>query len=639
MDADAALLGPAWLTQSLDWILANPVKATLLLALASALEGLFIVGLIIPGALLMMAAGAITVAGEISFWPVVLVAGLGAWLGDCLSFYIGWRYRGHLPELARKLRMPGAMARAERFFSRHGGKGVVLGRFIGPIRPLMPAIAGASGMRPLHFTLIDLIAALLWAPAYALPGVLVGATLSLAAEITTRLAMLVGLALLMAWLIWWCSAHAVRLLQKYAEPWLLRTMDWSNRHRRLGNLGPALADPDQPETPVLLVVLGLLASLSLLIGHLWWQWPASLTPPAIDEAVYDWLAAASSTGVTPLVWTLQALGSATLSAILGVSVLALFALLRQTRAAAHWIAGLAGGALLGLCLPGQGLAIGPQAMLTASASTHLSLCLWMTLGGLVTTRKPPAARITVYVVIGTLLGVMLLARLMLGQISFSQSIIAVAGALLWSGLLTLGYRRHLDATPRLSLSAVSTVIALLLVGALSLGQVDPGPRQAIVWEQSGRSPSRINLLWQGQIDAIQRSLEAAGWTALPSHDLDDYLRWLIPRLDDAERPPAPQWLAGERPALRFVLTGADQRRLILRLWRGHDELWLGQIGELKTRHWAGLMHVPLTRRTDAAMQQLLEQLDDAWQLARSVRETPLYRITPGATGKPEAEKP
>ena len=629
---EAALTGPPWLAASIAWIQAHPQEAMLLLALAAAVEGLFLVGMLIPGSLLMFSAGAIAVAGEIPLTPVMITAAIGAWLGDCLSFYLGWRWRHYLPRFAARLHMPKAIERGERFFRKHGGKSIILGRFIGPLRPLVPAVAGAASMRPAHFVLAALVASLLWAPAYALPGVLVGATISLAAEVATRLAVLAGGLFLLSWLIWWSVSHAVRYVQGHAEHWLLRMIDWSHQHRRLGRLGPALTDPDQPETPVLLACLGILSILSGLLGYLWWGWPAALQPPALDAVVYDTLAALLTPDIDALVGRLASIGSVKISLLMAVGMLLLFASQVQYRMTAHWIAGLIGGALIGLSLPGAGAMVKPDAALQTPAITAVSLNIWLCLAGLLASRKSSSVRITVYSCIGLIVGLMLLARLMLGQISFSQACLVSLASLMWSSLLTLGFRRHLQHPQIPALAPSAGLALLLLLTGLSLHkeQYDK-PLGAGAWDDASQSPNRIHLMWQGEADSIRHSLQQAGWQSLAKTSRHDYAQWLL--RDKANRPPAPTWLAGRPPNLRFVRQNAAGEPFILRLWQHPEGHFMGQTGRLVERHWADLIHVPLTVTDPQAMDLLRKDLQQAWEISRSNRQAPLFLVTP-ATQRP-----
>lgn len=632
MNLEAALEGPPWLISALGWIQAHPAEAALILALAAAVEGLFLIGMLIPGSLLMFSAGAIAVAGEIPLTPVMLVAALGAWLGDCFSFYLGWRYRHHLPAIAARLRAPGAIARGEQFFARHGGKSIVLGRLIGPLRPLVPAIAGASAMRPSHFMAIDLIAALLWAPAYALPGVLVGATISLAAEVTTRLGLLAALIFGLIWLVWWLVTHMVRLFQNHAEPWLLQAMDWSHKHRRLQRLGPALADPAQPETPVLLISLAVLGSLTWLSGAVWWGGLAHPAPPLVDDLAYDTLAALLTSSVHPLAIHLNAIASQQVTLLVGVGMLLLFASQRQARLAAHWSAGLLGGGLLGLALPGSaGQLIGPDTLLSPPTLTAASLSVWFSLAGLLTTRRGPGVRISLYLAVGFICGLMLLARLMLGQISFSQSLLSVLMCLSWASLLTLGYRRHLRGSRPPPLSPTLALASLLLVVGVILVRPPAGMPPHLSWDDPERSPSRINLMWQGPLPQIRESLSTNGWDVEVTTPAKLYINWLLP--DSATRPPAPQWLAGQRPALRYTRQLDSGETLIVRLWPDGEDRWLGQVGQLSMRHWAGLLHVPVTDQEPQAAAWLAQNLAAEWRVHTTQRQVPLYRLQPRAGEK------
>ena len=70
-----------------------------------------------------------------------------------------------------------AFIKGEHFFHQYGIYSVALGRFIGPIRAVIPTIAGSMGMSGKVFFIVNVFSALIWAPAYILPGILVGETL------------------------------------------------------------------------------------------------------------------------------------------------------------------------------------------------------------------------------------------------------------------------------------------------------------------------------------------------------------------------------------------------------------------------------------------------------------------------------
>jgi undecaprenyl-diphosphatase len=80
---------------------------------------------------------------------------------------------------------------------------VFFGRFLGPIRGLVPFVAGASQMRPMAFTLYSIISGILWGISYPGLGFLGGTSWQRAETLTGRLGLLVALALFTYLLLKW----------------------------------------------------------------------------------------------------------------------------------------------------------------------------------------------------------------------------------------------------------------------------------------------------------------------------------------------------------------------------------------------------------------------------------------------------
>jgi len=200
-----------WLGQHQEWIV-------MAIALTSFLESLAVIGIVVPGIALLLAAG--TAAGSSGTELVwVLGAGfLGAVAGDVLSFYLGYRYHNVIREVPPFSKHPEWIERGEHFFNKYGLMGIVLGRFVGPIRPFMPLVAGFMQMRPLSFVSINVLSALAWSPFYLMPGYLVGASLESEGSLSgSHLLFLLGLILcgwLLAQLLWWVHDHIYRRRDK-----------------------------------------------------------------------------------------------------------------------------------------------------------------------------------------------------------------------------------------------------------------------------------------------------------------------------------------------------------------------------------------------------------------------------------------
>lgn len=141
-------------------------------------ESFAIAGVVVPGVALLAATAFVAGGGALDLGPTLACAWAGAVAGDGSSFLIGRWFGPALRRLPWLRRRPHWIETGERFFDRHGVLGVVLGRFVGPIRPMVPLIAGMLRMRKRTFFAINLTSALVWAPVYILPGYLLGASLA-----------------------------------------------------------------------------------------------------------------------------------------------------------------------------------------------------------------------------------------------------------------------------------------------------------------------------------------------------------------------------------------------------------------------------------------------------------------------------
>ncbi len=188
------------------FILQNPNLAGLTVFSIAFLESLAVVGLILPGVLFMFATGALIGIGILPFWQTILWAASGAFCGDLVSFWLGRRLEAQVFQGRWFRNHRSAIEKGIYFFRRYGWLSLLLGRFVGPLRPFLPLIAGIFGMPWPAFSTVALFASLLWAPAYLLPGMVVGTTLEGAATTTGYLllvmALLLALATLLLWLIW-----------------------------------------------------------------------------------------------------------------------------------------------------------------------------------------------------------------------------------------------------------------------------------------------------------------------------------------------------------------------------------------------------------------------------------------------------
>ncbi|MBB3140106.1 bifunctional DedA family/phosphatase PAP2 family protein [Halomonas organivorans] len=154
----------------------SPALLLLLIVIIALVESLALVGLLVPGVVLITATASMAGHQQIAVAAVMGAAFLGAIVGDGLSFWLGYTQRERVTGMWPLSRYPEWLSQGARFFHRHGSLSVFLGRFVGPVRPVVPLIAGMMHMPPRRFTWANLLSAALWAPAYVLPGYLLGRT-------------------------------------------------------------------------------------------------------------------------------------------------------------------------------------------------------------------------------------------------------------------------------------------------------------------------------------------------------------------------------------------------------------------------------------------------------------------------------
>lgn len=182
-----------------SWIETHAEWAELLVFLIALIESLAVIGLLVPGVAMMFAAGALIGSDTLSFFPICLAAMIGAVAGDGISFWLGRHY--HIPLLASwPLRdHPKIVEQGTHFFHRHGAISVLLGRFFGPIRAIIPLIAGMLDMPVRQFVVVNIISAILWAPTYLIPGMLFGNSLQQASEMTQKVVLILVAVILLGW--------------------------------------------------------------------------------------------------------------------------------------------------------------------------------------------------------------------------------------------------------------------------------------------------------------------------------------------------------------------------------------------------------------------------------------------------------
>jgi len=146
----------------------------MLVAIVFAETGLMI-GFFLPGDSLLVTAGVFAAAGHLDIISLLFWVTLAAIVGDQVGYYIGYRTG---PRIFRRqdslLFKRDHLIRARDFYERHGGKTIILARFIPVIRTFAPVVAGVGQMEYRRFVSFNVVGGFLWVWSMTLLGVTLG---------------------------------------------------------------------------------------------------------------------------------------------------------------------------------------------------------------------------------------------------------------------------------------------------------------------------------------------------------------------------------------------------------------------------------------------------------------------------------
>ena len=140
--------------------------------------------------------GALAAKGVIDAEILIVSSSLGAILGDVISFWLGTKGEGVLGRFGKYIR-PEYIEKGRIFVNRHGSKSVFFGRFIGPLRPIVPFVTGLLRMDVRKFILWDIISAFLWSLTFIYLGNAIGILWEFAKLWSTRGGLLIIILILM----------------------------------------------------------------------------------------------------------------------------------------------------------------------------------------------------------------------------------------------------------------------------------------------------------------------------------------------------------------------------------------------------------------------------------------------------------
>ncbi len=157
-------------TVTIHFIQEHQAIAPIVVGLLAFGESLAVISLLVPATVILFAVGFAINGSGLNFWVIWLSASSGAFLGDWVSYVFGFHFKAKTFTIWPISKHPQLISKGQKFFRRYGILSVFFGRFFGPIRAVIPLIAGVFAMPWTTFQLSNAASALIWAFGLLAPG-------------------------------------------------------------------------------------------------------------------------------------------------------------------------------------------------------------------------------------------------------------------------------------------------------------------------------------------------------------------------------------------------------------------------------------------------------------------------------------
>lgn len=490
-------------------------------------ESLLLVGILLPGAALLVGLGTLIGLGVVDFKLAWIAASLGAFVGDGISFWIGHHYKEKLLKMWPMYKFPTLIEQGQTFFSKWGTLSVFIGRFVGLVRPIIPAIAGIMTMPIKKYLLISTVAAILWAPFYLLPGMLFGSAMGSMAKVAGKLALLLILLVLAIALIYWVIQQVYALLFPRAHRLLSKVLVWSQKHPTLGKITSGLVDPRQPEKGSLAFIASFTIALSIVSLILVLN---SDTITQWSMHVHQFMQAFHTDWTEPVMLFILAFNH-DLSILISAILVVLWLFKRKRKVAAlHWIFIVASSYVLSLSID---YFSSNQPRLWYGFH-HLSWFVAVTAywSAFITGTLPHRIRTWPYTLATVLIAVVSFTQLFFAQMRLAEVIISVLSGAFLAAVVAIAFRmrqrQQLLGWPVSSLffsiQAVMVVVAMIFFSqdVLKERQIDLTATTSEAWLETpiaerqdwlNRSKQKFTINFHGDIEKLSRIMTSHGFNS------------------------------------------------------------------------------------------------------------------------------
>lgn len=614
----------------IDYIHQNPGVGTLITFIVALAESLPLIGTIIPGSITMTAIGTLIGTGMLPGFSTLAWASFGAFVGDMIGFSCGYFFTEKIRNIWPFKKYPHWLELSEKFFEKHGGKSIIVGRFVGPARSTVPLVAGLLKMSWLRFVIAAIPSAIMWAILYMVPGILLGV---LAVELPPHIAtefIIIGLAVIVGlWLIFWVLQYFFSQLAHAVNVMIDKLWDVLIRHKPSRPFIRLIAVKGKPADhyQLMLSTLALLAGLLFLfifysVIHNGW-----LT--GINKPLFNLLQSLHTKHVDPIFIMITLFGTTIAMFTAGILASLGLAMARQWRAAIHlFIIDL-----LMLCAVGffkfiyhnprpEGFQYVAPNSSFPSGHAGMSFVILSAFAYFSGKLIKPTLKWVPYTIASVLIVLVAISRLYLGAHWFTDILGSITLGFAVLFCVIINYRRHarkqfqkINKTHWLAVVILSLALPwaawtykdyhfatyrykpVFSIVKMSMQQWWNNPIHHLPLYRLNRFGTPIqpfNLQWADALSSIQSKLENRGWTAMdPKYSVKGTLKRFVNKRQ-FHLPLFPWLYHHQPPNLILMKVSKDGERVIeLRLWSASAKLT-----NKKSLLWIGTInyHIPPPRK-------------------------------------------
>ncbi|WP_343128277.1 DedA family protein [Buchnera aphidicola (Takecallis taiwana)] len=161
----------AWLSSLLTQFSSHPL---LLVIIVTFLESVALLGLVLPGIVLMTTIGTLIGSGKLSLYTAWIASIITCSIGDYLSYYIGWKFKKWIYTISIFQKNITLFNKIKKILNTYSMTTILFGKLIGPTRPLIPMMSGMVEIPIKKFMLPSLISCIIWPILYFMPGIFTG---------------------------------------------------------------------------------------------------------------------------------------------------------------------------------------------------------------------------------------------------------------------------------------------------------------------------------------------------------------------------------------------------------------------------------------------------------------------------------